>query len=321
MVLKKVFIIFVLCFVAVELKEHNSDECAKDGIDKRVKRSKYFSSPPPGAIRYFKRPPPTEFNKGTFSYTPPPNYMSEDEDLPYPTGSFPSRPPQVMKKPLLNDEDINNFVRYLSKQDLDKIVELANERDRNNRFKNANGNEDRFNLNGPYVSNNVSPYSGPPNNNGFANQGHMQQKVTYDNGPNQLGNNNQGGYSTNDEELLPKPVNLRDDGDNVLGAYTQNVPSIARPLSSYKVEGFGDLPVMDYHSKMFMTSSYNVPHYSSTPPPPSPPAYEPAPPASEGKAQSDAHLKAVRIWTHRSNGQAYTLHDDGSLSVERPKYG
>ncbi|XP_022827902.1 extensin-1-like [Spodoptera litura] len=53
------------------------------------------------------------------------------------------------------------------------------------------------------------------------------------------------------------------------------------------------------------------------------PPVEPAPPPSVAKEQSDAHLKAIKIWSHKSKGAAYTLHDDGTLSPEwpRPKYG
>lgn len=57
------------------------------------------------------------------------------------------------------------------------------------------------------------------------------------------------------------------------------------------------------------------------------PKIEAAPSAesSAAYAQSDAHLKAIKIWTHRSKGTAYTLHSDGTLSLEfpskpRPKY-
>ncbi|XP_026318978.1 uncharacterized protein LOC113229554 isoform X1 [Hyposmocoma kahamanoa] len=48
------------------------------------------------------------------------------------------------------------------------------------------------------------------------------------------------------------------------------------------------------------------------------PEIEYAPPDATGKEHSDAHLKAVKIWTHKSKGTAYTLHDDGTLSLELP---
>jgi hypothetical protein len=48
------------------------------------------------------------------------------------------------------------------------------------------------------------------------------------------------------------------------------------------------------------------------------PKLELAPSREAAKEQSDAHLQAIKIWTHHSRGTAYTLHDDGTLSLEKP---
>ncbi|CAH2260102.1 jg4814 [Pararge aegeria aegeria] len=142
------------------------------------------------------------------------------------------------------------------------------------------------------------------------------------------------------EEQLPKPLNLRE--DDYVVSFTNNVPSFVKPETEYRLENFADLPLMEYeNSKLEKVNSYSVPHYSvisssnSLPRSPSPtlaspsllpsilslknvPEVEPAPPASTAKEQSDAHLKAIKIWTHKSKGTAYTLHDDGTLSLENP---
>ncbi|KAI5637634.1 hypothetical protein NE865_09617 [Phthorimaea operculella] len=130
---------------------------------------------------------------------------------------------------------------------------------------------------------------------------------------------------TMQEEQLPKPLNLRDDYEV---ANTDHVPKVIK-ADGYKVESFKDLPLMDYDSKLHSVSSYHVPHYlvtsTKSQSPPSSyqqvkvPTIEQAPQGYTGKDMSDAHLKAVKIWTHRSKGTAYTLHDDGSLSLEKPK--
>ncbi|KAJ2950878.1 hypothetical protein O0L34_g5238 [Tuta absoluta] len=127
------------------------------------------------------------------------------------------------------------------------------------------------------------------------------------------------------EEQLPKPLNLRDDYEV---ANTDHVPKVIKS-DGYKVESFKDLPLMDYDSKRHTVSSYNVPHYlvtstkshspSSSYQQVKVPTIEQAPQGYSGNDMSDAHLKAVKIWTHRSKGTAYTLHDDGTLSLEKPK--
>lgn len=85
---------------------------------RRIKRGKYYSSPPQ---RFYSRPPFSFPVGGTFPYTPPSNY--KDDEPPYP-GSR----PKVSKPPTndgLGDEDINNLMKYLSKQDLDKILDYT----------------------------------------------------------------------------------------------------------------------------------------------------------------------------------------------------
>ncbi|XP_026318979.1 uncharacterized protein LOC113229554 isoform X2 [Hyposmocoma kahamanoa] len=137
------------------------------------------------------------------------------------------------------------------------------------------------------------------------------------------------------EEELPKPTNLRE--EELVISHTNHVPAIVKPDSTYEVKNFGNLPLMNYHnSKLHTVSSYNVPHYTvTTTRQKSPvlqlsssssslsasqkyPEIEYAPPDATGKEHSDAHLKAVKIWTHKSKGTAYTLHDDGTLSLELP---
>lgn len=97
----------------------------------RIKRVKY-SSPPQ---RFYSRPPVSFPNKGVFSYTPPPSYMMDNDEPPsYPGNPYPGNShPKVSKRPTnegLGEEDLQNFVKYLTKQDLDKILEFAgNNRD------------------------------------------------------------------------------------------------------------------------------------------------------------------------------------------------
>lgn len=105
---------------------YKSDSC--DGCDyTRIKRAKYFSSPPQ---KIYNRPPFSPPIRGPFSYTPPPGYTANDVGPPTPSNL---RPFKVSKRPNndgLGDEDLHNLFKYLSKKDLDKIVEYANEKDR-----------------------------------------------------------------------------------------------------------------------------------------------------------------------------------------------
>ncbi|CAB3254384.1 unnamed protein product [Arctia plantaginis] len=158
--------------------------------------------------------------------------------------------------------------------------------------------------------------------------------------------NNSVFLETNEEEKLPPPVNMRE--EDYESSFTNNVPKVVKP-ESYDVQNFGDLPLMDYNSKLHDVSSYHVPHYSVTDTKPSQavasmvsfpssssssssllkispaaahilePIYEPAPPVSAAASQTDAHLKATKIWSYKSRGAAYTLNDDGSLTPERSR--
>ncbi|XP_075975073.1 uncharacterized protein LOC142975853 [Anticarsia gemmatalis] len=412
----------------------------------RVKRGKYYSSPP---LRFYNRPPMAIPIKGPFSYTPPP--FVSDDDAPYPG----SRPYKVSKRPALPndglaDDDITNIVQHLSKQDLDKILEFAQEKHQNhNKYRdvhNTNEYSRPFKMESkilykgnthakyeelphykeesfinyvtqtPYVKSTRDEHPRRPADHedtpsqsqwfnidntehkrepiGFesfspshslmnsevpidftVSNSHIKEpflkvfaaqesplnqagveslspKLAYENlnGPVSLPiAKNPYFVDSDEEEKLPRPVNMR--AEDFVGSFTQNVPKVAALASSYDIESFGDLPLMDYSSKLHDVSSYHVPHYTVTQPkppksaPPSPPIsfssyssssssllkpspaaaaikepiYEPAPPASAAKEQSDAHLKATKIWSHRSKGAAYTLHDDGTLSPERPR--
>ncbi|XP_063891673.1 rho GTPase-activating protein gacJ-like [Helicoverpa armigera] len=444
-------VLFITFTVLCVVNTQSDDGCNHSRSYTRVKRGKYYNSPP---LRFYNRPPYTIPIKGPFSYTPPP-FMKDDEP-PYPG----SRPYKVSKPRPTNDgladDDINNLVKHLSKQDLDKIIEFASgknqvadyEHSRPYKRENSNrtpytkefyrGNDDtKYREEKPYETelkkyvnyvteatpmkyapqtdspypsdtepNHVSyygpqnveydtpppdfrpqddrPFKSSPSDNGpptqykpFFSQAESSQFKVY--GPqNGLGASNEESlinqnignpqapptysdtsdpslHEMTEEEKLPPPINMREIDFDV--SYTNNVPTVVKAdSSSYQVESFGDLPLMNYNSKLHSVSSYHVPHYTVThtksqslPSPPvstsfsssssyssssllkpSPaaasvkaPPVEPAPPPSAAKEQSDAHLKATKIWSHRSKGAAYTLHDDGTLTPEwpRPKYG
>ncbi|XP_061713915.1 uncharacterized protein LOC133522584 [Cydia pomonella] len=417
-------IISVTVLLTILSSVFSEDAFLNETIHIRVKRGKYYSYP----SRFYRRPPNSYPVKGAFSITPPPGYMMDDDEPPYPGRPHDPRPKvSSSKRPNdgLRDEDINNIVKYLSKQDLDKLIDVASEkerfreniverrpykRDESRVIKDTdystpgfslNGpykiyESDKFNRNGPWVqesdsiplhfkpqdevyngpfkSQNTeefrskpqeydSKYNGPYAPTDLLNYAEdaTQSKIVYVNDDTanlqteESMQNKQISYlnayihhEINDmpkqvdngqrEELLPKPVNLREEDFDI--SYTNNVPTVVRP--SYKVENFGDLPLMSNAHKLDTVSSYKVPHYTVTsntkyqPPPPPPSSLsssyslpsvplEPAPPISAAKEQSDAHLKAIKIWTHRSRGTAYTLHNDGTLSLERQrpktKYG
>ncbi|CAH2046775.1 unnamed protein product, partial [Iphiclides podalirius] len=360
----------------------------------RMKRAKYYSSPPQ---RLYKRPPTSPH--GAFSYTPPPNYMMDDED------QVPNyRPSRHSRRPGnegLGDEDIHNLMKYLSKKDLDKIVEYAVEKDKymvtrgekpiyskpENNYDHTQDFErnQKFSFRGPYAnpdngykqtnidypyhrgnqiaeSNPTGPLDGSlqdaPGKLYFdapleseetiksqqfaVLDAYIQQEINGMGGEKGLSIFTDGKDMR--EEQLPAPLNLRHEDYDI--SFTNNVPTVVKADgSSYKVESFGELPLMNYNSKLHSVSSYNVPHYTvttpnmnqpaaqqskslSSPPPPADgnPLLEVAPPVTNYRDQSDAHLKATKIWTHKSKGTAYYLHPDGSLSLERPlrprpKYG
>ncbi|CAK1585100.1 unnamed protein product [Parnassius mnemosyne] len=341
---------------------------------------------------------------GAISYTPPPGYMMDDEEQLPPS----HRPSKFSKRPSddgLEQEDLKNLIKYLSKKDLDKIVEFAMEKEKyrdmyfdkpldlkkpvyNNdegNFKDAD-DEKGFSLNGPYLN----PNGYKPSNMEFRNsnidyipqskeirvlesdsqnkagadkiyfRSPLESQETVQNQQfavvdafiqqefNGMGNEKSQNVFTGsqvvEEELLPSPMNLRPEDYDA--SFTNNVPTVVKAdSSSYKVENFGSLPLMNYNSKLHSVNSYSVPHYTVTSstqyqtPPESPqlssspsssdvisPPLEFAPATTNYRDQSDAHLKAIKIWTHKSRGTAYTLHDDGTLSLERPlrpkpKYG
>ncbi|XP_069358087.1 uncharacterized protein [Maniola hyperantus] len=212
----------------------------------------------------------------------------------------------------------------------------------------------RPSINYPQMQTNMNMYTQTPIKTGEEPElslldGYIQKEINVMNDRNYIFTDS----STWKEEELPKPINLREDDYDV--SSTNNVRSFAKPESSYQLGNFADLPLMDYeHSKLERVNSYSVPYYSVSTrnskfvlsssnhrprypsPAPLPPSQlssspvsssisltnalevEPAPPASAAKEQSDAHLKAIKIWTHKSKGTAYTLHDDGTLSLEQP---
>ncbi|XP_072932356.1 uncharacterized protein [Epargyreus clarus] len=386
------FSLVVLLCVVIEINSERTRSGECNGCDSkgytRIKRAKYYSSPP---LRFYKRPPMSYPIRGAFSYTPPPGYMVDDDEQPSPNR------PKVSKRPTtggLGDEDINNIVKYLSKQDLDKIIEFANEKERETPKYNRESyerpnyintrpdvkpyesriinkditpevdNGNKFSLNGPYISaqEGFRPYEDEYNNPNemylskedqkalkfleqeptalFINKQKLYSNTLLDSDVstqnhkfsfpnafsyeqrNEIFNRTSGSIFTDSsimqEEQLPLPSNLRErDYD---ASFTNNVLTVVKADSdSYKVENLAELPLMNYNSKLDTVDSYKVPHYTLTsssdvkgPP------VEPAPPASSARDQSDAHLKAIKIWTHKSKGTAYTLHDDGTLSLERP---
>lgn len=119
----KIFLVF-LVFSAVVNSDDFYGRSQRMPEYLRIKRAKYYSNPP---TRFYRKPPPPFLTKGAFSYTPPPNYMESEDPRP---GSF--RPKvSTSKRPIndgLGDDDINNLVKHLSKQDLDKIIEFAGDK-------------------------------------------------------------------------------------------------------------------------------------------------------------------------------------------------
>lgn len=230
-----------------------------------------------------------------------------------------SRPYKVSKRPSsdgLGDNDINNLVKHLTKQDLDKIIEFANEKTKdldieyNRPYKRENsirptyakdaykGNIDtNYQDEKPYEvefmkyvnyvteatptkyalqEDRRSPYpidSKPNQVTFYSPQEDQRIPVPVDTGgsltseniintqiPYQVSSNPYFSETT-EEENLPSPVNMREEDFAV--SYTNNVPTIVEAdSSSYKAENFGDLPLMNYNSKLYSVSSYNVPHYT-----------------------------------------------------------
>ncbi|CAG5002576.1 unnamed protein product [Parnassius apollo] len=398
----RIIILFVLTcvFNGALCAKLPCNECRSAMKNVRIKRAKYYSSPQ----RFYKRPPMGHPVYGAFSYTPPPGYMMDDEE------QIPSsqRPTKFSKRPSddgLKQEDLKNLIKYLSKKDLDKIVEFAMEKEKyrdtyfektrdfkkqvhtNNEgnFKDAN-DEKRFSLDGPYINPNgykhsnmefqnsnikYTPQPKPIRESESDLENRAEAVKMYFTSPsepqetiqnqqfavvdafiqqefNGMGNERSQNIFTDskvmEEEYLPTPLNLRPEDYDA--SFTNNIPTfIKADSSSYKLENFGSLPLMNYNSKLHSVSSYSVPHYTVTSPtgyqtPPEPPQLssshsssdvespplELAPATTNYRDQTDAHLKAIKIWTHKSRGTAYTLHDDGTLSLEKPlrpkpKYG
>ncbi|XP_047024848.1 early nodulin-75-like [Helicoverpa zea] len=353
-------VLFVTFSVLCVVNTQSDEGCNHSRSYTRVKRGKYYNSPP---LRFYNRPPYTIPIKGPFSYTPPP--FMKDEEPPYPG----SRPYKVSKPRPTNDgladDDINNLVKHLSKQDLDKIIEFASgknqvvdyEHSRPYKRENSNrtpytkefyrGNDDsKYREEKPYESEfkkyvnyvtestpmkyapqadspyptdtepnqvsfygpqNVEPpsytseYDSPPPDfrpqdkpykispsesspptpyKPFFPKAESSQFQVY--GPqNGLGASNEESlinqnignpqaysgtsdpshHEMTEEEKLPPPINMREIDFDV--SYTNNVPTVVKAdSSSYQVESFGDLPLMNYNSKLHSVSSYHVPHYT-----------------------------------------------------------
>ncbi|XP_068617402.1 uncharacterized protein [Battus philenor] len=344
-------IVLVLCCVIGTF-------CYSDGTSEnvRVKRAKYYSNPPQ---RFYRRPPTRYQNYESFSYTPSSNYGGNTANYrPY------NRPFNGGVEP-----DIKNLIKSLSKNELNQIVEYAKNKDKYKRgqYNKYNGythinedtNSNRFSLNVPYVKQSTvttkyqNSYTGPeiipsrvteikeikPGQYSFNNQQNdetsNQQLSIIDGYIEQAMGDDANLYTDSDvmdDEQLPSPVNLRQ--EDFTGSYSDNVPALEAVPGSYDVESFGELPLMNYNSKLHSGNSYSVPHYTVTSlntkkpspvlsSPPSAavddgtPPLELAPAVTNYKDQSDAHLKAIKIWAHRSRGAAYTLHEDGTLSREK----
>lgn len=268
-----------------------------------------------------------------------------EENPPYPGPG----PYKVSKRPTnqgLGDEDINNIMKYLTQQDLDKLLEFANEKQQETRnrdslidfnngynkqqkkrkqekreeinvYKAQEGDDDFYDsikykasteedrnlykanvqeidtdqkhiFKSPLKAQKPNGYSEPvnyvtePTSNFFINvnnndeifkpsgtEGRILNKPNvnaYTNhGINHITTNYGVGNiasdtKTTDEEYLPRPVNMRE--DNFYGAYTNNVPNVVKSESDYEIKDFGELPLMNYNSKLDTVSSYHVPHYT-----------------------------------------------------------
>lgn len=293
------FRLFILLCVVLEIlcfnKNSGCDEC-RNGYT-RIKRAKFYQSPP---LIFYNRPPFSPPIRGPFSYTPPPGYTANDIG-PHPPNL---RPYKVSKRPVnegLGDEDINNLFKYLSKKDLKKVIDLANEKERHEKYRESSGisyeyspleNQDSdrakiinhsnpspseikypteddpsifFNTQslGPIISPQI--YSQIP----LKEEAKQEEQFSFLNAyihkeiQDMTPNNNVifTDSSTMQEEILPKPTNLRDNDYEI--SFTNNVQSVARPEGSYKLESFASLPLMEYEdSKLYSVDSYKVPHYS-----------------------------------------------------------
>lgn len=135
--LKIIFLTLALCTIIVSINCERFNDCTNCRPTDYVKGkgAKYYSNSPQ---RFYRRPPMIQAVKGIFSYTPPPNYMKDNNDQ-----SSPFRPSKVSKRREegMPDEDINNIIKYMSKKDLDKLVEMAEKEKYIDKFKNPERNE------------------------------------------------------------------------------------------------------------------------------------------------------------------------------------
>lgn len=243
----------------------DSDKCIQCNIPKiRVKRAKYFQSP---SIRYFKRP---NFPPNYFSYTPPPNFLMNDEEQTRgPNKMYPNKKSNTQN---LNDEDINNLVKNLSKGDLDRILEFAGDLKQKESYLHSNirvNYEDQTQNNVNSISDDSTVYREQFNQQNYINAPYASNindgfnKMMPDNtiAPPVLFTDNRNTM----EEILPKPVNLREE-PRFMNDYqilnSKKVPVAVAPTDSYKVENFGALPLSGHNSKLSSVSSYHVPHYT-----------------------------------------------------------
>lgn len=325
---------FVLCAViACVDAERNHDGRLQQYT--RIKRGKYYSNPPQ---RFYSRPPASSSIRGPFSYTPPPNFKDDDSGPPFPgISGFPgnsepsypgssgpsfsgnsgppypgnSRPPKVSKPHIdgLGTEDLNNIIKYLSKSDLDKLIQMSGrdrdtERYNKGSFDNYDYSSNRNEIKPTYSSNNeqfkdvidaadtidyfqklvkemeqekkfqhieipekFSPIDNyvtpPPTRNVYSSQNSYPNNLETEETMHRHHYVNAGDIDNMPtvEEHLPKPLNLRN-SDEFEISYTHDVPTVVKAESSYEVKNFGELPLMNYNSKLDTLSSYHVPHYT-----------------------------------------------------------
>lgn len=276
-------VILILCAViGIDTWSHDNFEYARN------KRAKYYSIP---LNKYYNRPSYSQSYKGP-TYSSSYGYTSNDIGLP--TSKL--RPYKLSKRPInegLGDEDFGNLIRYLSSKDLDKIVEVAAEKQKyadyyndvdesdedfsGNNFWNVDYEKDSPDLypnpNKQFEYNKHSNIAGYPQTyiNSMYSKIPMQEEIEKLSLLDEYiqreinvmsdGNNIFTDSSTMKEEELPKPSNLREDDYD--GSFTNNVPSVVNPEFSYRLENFADLPLMGYeNSKLEKVNSYSVPHYS-----------------------------------------------------------
>lgn len=132
--------------------------------------------------------------------------------------------------------------------------------ERLNQYKGLSSQDSRHNLYKPFVFQNDQPTQYKPY--GPSPLSKPDESLPSPQGPSVYpGSSSSDIPETNEEEKLPPPTNMRHEDYDV--SYTNNVPTIVKADSdSYQVESFGDLPLMNYNSKLHSVSSYHVPHYT-----------------------------------------------------------